>query len=51
MKYQNPNIKWVVYANVPRTLWDEFKDEGLLNQIDTIVADALENAIKKKRGF
>jgi hypothetical protein len=51
-KYQNPDPEtWVVYSKIPKHLWNEFRDAGLVSKIDDIVKTAMEDAIYlEKRG-
>ncbi len=41
---------WTVYATVPKSLFRELKEAGLVPLIDTIVVNALRNAIDLQRG-
>ncbi len=45
----DPNI-WVVYSKVPKRIWNEFKDLGLVPQLDEIIKTALEEAIYLEKG-
>ena len=39
--------KWKVYAEIPKSLWDTFRDYGQVKNINSVVENAIREHIKK----
>jgi hypothetical protein len=50
MQKSDKDGEWTVYATVSKALFQELKEAGLVPMIDTIVTNAIRNAIDLQRG-